>query len=221
MIEEPFVYSGDDEVLVNAFNSSSRSTMDSNYWSEKVLEKLRGRVKTFYISKQCTRCCYCNRHLGTENHRLWDVEHIVDRSKHAWFMFTPKNLAAACPDCNTAKSSTEVLINPNRVTYPSNSADFKIIHPHFDNFDDHIHQLGQVYLPKTRKGTFTIYTCDLLRFAEKYIEWGNNAADSRFETEVNSAFSSGPMAQVAVQNIVDQLPVIDESSRQLIKNVSS
>ncbi|GAN88093.1 hypothetical protein LU298_09770 [Komagataeibacter intermedius] len=206
MIVTPVVYCEDDQTLVDAFNHLPRPNMDSNYWSSDELKDLRGRVKTFYITAQGSRCCYCNRHLGTENHRVWDVEHIADRSKHAWFMFTPTNLAAACLDCNTAKSSTEVLTNARRVTYPSGSQHFKIIHPHFNRFADHILRVGQVYLPKTSKGKFTIYKCDLLRFAEKYIEWENRAVDRRFETEVSTVFADGLMAQAAVENIIAQLP---------------
>lgn len=209
MIAAPIAYNEVDQALVDAFNALPRPARDGQYWAHDEVKDMRGRVKSFYIAAQETRCCYCDRHLGTENHRNWDVEHIADRAKHAWFMFTPTNLAAACPDCNTAKSTTEVLTNPRRVTYPTGSAAFKIVHPHFDRFADHIHRVGQIYLPKTRKGTFTIYTCDLLRFAEKYIAWENSAADSRFEAAVNTAFADGPMAHAAVEEIVGQLPHAD------------
>ncbi|MBB4616735.1 HNH endonuclease [Sphingomonas abaci] len=206
MINAAVTYADADKDLVDAFEALPRESKSGDYWSEDALKALKGRIKSFYIAAQGSRCCYCDRHQGTENHRAWDVEHIVDRAKYAWFLFTPRNLAAACPDCNLAKSETEVLKTRGRKTYPSSSADFKIVHPHFDQFNDHIFHYRHVYIPKTPKGSFTIYTCKLLRFAEKYIDWQNSAADTRFEAEVNAAFDSElPMAVAAVNSIANQL----------------
>lgn len=206
MINAAVSYADADKELVDTFNAQPRGSKSGEYWSADALMALKGRIKSFYIATQASRCCYCDRHQGTENHRVWDVEHIVDRAKYAWFLFTPRNLAAACPDCNLAKSETEVLKTRGRKTYPSSSADFKIVHPHFDNFDDHIFRHRHIYIPKTPKGSFTIYTCKLLRFAEKYIDWENSAADTRFEAEVNAAFDSeGAMAVAAVSSIANQL----------------
>jgi disulfide oxidoreductase YuzD len=122
-------------------------------------------------------------------------------------MFTARNLAASCPDCNTAKGAKETLKTPNRKTYPKGSSDFRIVHPHFDNFADHIYRVGHIYVPKSKKGNHTIVVCDLLRFAEKYIDWENSAIDTRFEAEVNAAFDDDRvMGLAAVADIVAKLP---------------
>lgn len=208
MIANPLNYEAADQQIVETFEALPAADQLGNYWSDPSLDGLKTRIKTYYIAAQHTRCCYCSRHLETDNHRLWDVEHIVHRAKHAQFMFTPKNLAAACPDCNSRKGDTEALVNSGRKTYPSFSKDFRILHPHFDKFEDHIHRVGLVYLPKTEKGKKTIYTCDLLRFAQKFIDWENSAADASFEKEVDQVFDESPQAsQVAIDTIVAALTV--------------
>lgn len=207
MIAEPVVYGAADKLLVDAFEALERGAKNPGYWSDEALTALKSRVKDFYIAIQGSRCCYCDRHQGTENHRAWDVEHVADRSKYPWFMFTARNLAASCPDCNTAKGAKEALTTPGRKTYPAGSSDFRIVHPHFDSFADHILRLGHIYVPKSRKGKNTIVMCDLLRFAEKYIEWENSVIDTRFEAEVNTAFDNdGPMGDAAVTEILAKLP---------------
>jgi 5-methylcytosine-specific restriction endonuclease McrA len=207
MITAPIVYCGDHELLVAAFKARQLDAAAHAYWSDPLLESLRSRVKEFYIGAQRGRCCYCNRHLGSTNHRLWDVEHIVARKSHPHFMFEPLNLAASCPDCNIQKGEQNVLLNAERKTYPKDSAAFLIIHPHFDRFEEHIFCNDFVYIGKTKKGKKTIYVCDLLRFAQKFIDWENSASDDSFEAEVESLFDDNPgMSESAVQAIVSKLP---------------
>jgi len=210
MITVSVAYDEADTTLVNAFDNLDRQNKKGDYWSEDSLIALRSRVKMHYIAVQNYRCCYCNRHRPTDNQREWDVEHIADRSKYPWFMFTPRNLAAACPECNVAKKAQETLTTAGRKTYPDASSGFRIVHPHFDNYADHIFRKGMVYLPKTPKGRKTIYMCNLLRFAEKHIEWTNVATDTRFESEIDAVFAGGGViAQAAVENIIARLPIPD------------
>jgi hypothetical protein len=206
MIATPITYCDEDLALVNAFRALAPEAQLGSYWTDPSLENFRSRVKTFYIAAQNTRCCYCNRHLGTDNHRMWDVEHIASRSRHTHFMFEPVNLAASCPDCNNEKADKESLVNIKRKTYPKNSNAFRIVHPHFDRYEDHIYQIKMVYLPKTKKGTNTIYACNLLRFAQKFIAWENSAVDSSFEEEVDIVFDEKATAQAAIDAILAELP---------------
>jgi hypothetical protein len=93
MIGIPVAYCDEDQVLVSTFDARPLAEKDASYWSDADISQLKTRVKDYYISIQNTRCCYCNRHLGTTNHRDWDIEHVASRSKHPQFMFTPINLA--------------------------------------------------------------------------------------------------------------------------------
>lgn len=206
MICAAVTYQDADLILFNTFNSLPAEHQAGAYWADEALKGLKSRVKAFYIHEQRSRCCYCNRHLGSDNHRVWDLDHIASKGRHPRFLLEPRNLAAACPDCNAAKGEKESLVNPRRKTYPSRSSDFRIVHPHFDSFADHIHLVGFVYLGKTEKGKRTIYDCDLLRFAQKYVAWENSASDTRFEEEVNQAFVGNEVeSQSAVDAILEKL----------------
>jgi 5-methylcytosine-specific restriction endonuclease McrA len=206
MISTPIAYCSEDQKLVAAFETATAQDQSDSYWSDPGLEALRSRVKQHYIDAQGSRCCYCNRRIPSTNHRHWDVEHVVARILEPHFMFEPCNLAAACPDCNIQKGTQNVLINKKRKTYPRLSKDFLIVHPHFDRYDDHIFQQGMIYVAKTEKGKRTIYMCDLLRFAQEYIDWENSVSDTTFEKEVDSVLDGDTrMSQAAVVAIVAKL----------------
>lgn len=213
MIEQPVNYSADEKTLIAPFLSLTTKEMDAGYWSHDDLADLKSRVKTYYILSQKRRCCYCDRHLATDNHRAWDVEHIAARDDYPHFMFEPQNLAASCIDCNLRKSTKDpylnknALINKRRKKYPNRSEDFRLVHPHFDTYKVHIYRNDMVYLGKTPKGKATIYACDLLRFAEKYIDWPNVISDVRFEDEVEEVLKeTGIRSEAAVDDIVALLP---------------
>ncbi|WP_406819528.1 HNH endonuclease [Pseudomonas sp. KnCO4] len=205
----PIDYCEADQAIVTAFSNLADDCKDPGYWSDKGLEKLKSRIKDHYITVQKTRCCYCNNLILSRNHRVWDVEHIAARAKHVRFMFEPRNLAASCPDCNLSKGDKEVLVNPSRKTYPTASKDFKIIHPHFDRYEDHISCREFIYIPFTNKGKFTIYACDLLRFTVDFMGMKGSAADKSFEEEVDAAFNAKNepgLADIALELIMLQIP---------------
>ena len=63
-----------------------------------------------------------------------------------------------------------------------------------------------IYVAKTEKGKRTIYMCDLLRFAQEYIDWENSVSDTTFEKEVDSVLDGDTrMSQAAVVAIVAKL----------------
>jgi len=213
MIETPIDYNEEDQAVVSAFEALAPEEQDGSFWSDLALNELKSRVKAYYITAQNTRCCYCDRHLGSTNHGVWNTEHVASRASHPRFMFKPTNLAASCPDCNINKGVKEVLTTPNRKTYPKTSSPrtssaFLIIHPHFDRYEDHIHRINMVYLPKSKKGKKTIFVCDLLRFAQNFIDWENSAADTSFEEEVDTVFDEEPtVSQAAVDAVIAKLPI--------------
>ena len=82
-------------------------------------------------------------------------------------MFHPQNLCVTCIDCNTEKSSKEVLFKSSKkIRFPKKSNAYIVIHPHFDIYDDHLKVIvaGQVYEWKTPKGRATLSIYGLDRF---------------------------------------------------------
>ncbi|AEV37579.1 hypothetical protein PSE_3071 [Pseudovibrio sp. FO-BEG1] len=88
-------------------------------------------------------------------------------------MFTPRNLAVACSTCNGRKNAKAVLTREAMVEYPRSSGAFSIVHPHFDEYEEHINRIGDdIYAPLTPKGTETIKLCELTRFVAERLERG-------------------------------------------------
>lgn len=205
MIETAVVYETPDKELVEAYEALAAEEQKPGYWSEDELAALKKRVKDYYIAIQGNRCCYCNVQTLSANNRYWDIEHVASRAKHPRFMFTPLNLAVSCVDCNIEKGEYETMVNPGRKNYPPDGNGFKILHPHYDEFDRHIFKQGHIYAGKTEKGSRTIRQCNLLRYAQNFIDWENSANDERFEQEVDVVFDEGPTSQAEVEALVDQL----------------
>lgn len=142
------------------------------------IKDFKDHIRSYMYHQQKHRCVYCRMMVSMATEFL-HREHIVPKSSHPQWMFLPKNLCIACEKCNTYKSDKEVLSNPSAVDYPNNSEGFKIIHPFFDKYSDHIDLIGGiVYVGKTDKGRFTIATCNLSR-----IELAEGRAEKRMEEE--------------------------------------
>jgi uncharacterized protein (TIGR02646 family) len=201
MIERPVAFSGAALAAVEA----SQGQLGGLEWSNAELNPVRAAVKSQCLPQQAHRCCYCYREILSTNGRVWDVEHVVPKSTHPEFTFEPRNLAIACPDCNIAKGEVETLVNSARVTYPDTSDAFLVVHPHFDEYAEHIVNLGLMYWPVTPKGEWTIYKCKLLRYLQAFMGWPDDISDDRFEAALEGLRQGGPNAIDALAVMVARL----------------
>ncbi|NYT40770.1 hypothetical protein HZY97_08380 [Sphingomonas sp. R-74633] len=180
---QPVKYDGAVADIVAAYNSIPADQKVAAYWSTDAAGPVRKAIKDHYIEEQHQRCCYCGHHIATNNNAVWDGEHVISRETKPAFMFEPRNLAVSCKDCNIAKSVKGVLKNKDRKTFPSKSTDYIIVHPHFDEYDDHIHWIGPVVYAApsdSRKGSITIEMCDLTRYARQSAALKGSVYDRRF-----------------------------------------
>lgn len=157
MAIEPIVFREDERTLIDTVLAAGGG------WDNPLLDPVRGRIKQFYLQGQRFRCCYCRHENVVRHGRAWDVEHVISRTANATFMFEPQNLAVACIDCNLAKLDADILVQP-RVRFPRTSEAYTIVHPHFDDWDDHFLFGGVLYTPLTQKGAETLKVCKLYRF---------------------------------------------------------
>lgn len=171
-------------------------------WVDDRLTHLKSRIKKHYISEQGQTCAYCKANLHTNNGMVWDTEHIIDKEGSPQWMFEPLNLCVACKDCNGAKGNKKVTKNNSYKKFPSKSANYKIIHPHFDDYKQHIKVAvpGAVYLFITEKGQNTIEICGLLRYHKAA---GRNKVDLGLKAALLAAASepSPEMLQYALEEI--------------------
>jgi 5-methylcytosine-specific restriction endonuclease McrA len=177
VINSPIKYSTESEDLIRKVKARCGGTLTPELWNSDELEPVRAEIKNYYKIEQDYRCSYCWQKILVKHSATWDTEHVVPRSRHPQFIFEPTNLCIACKDCNLAKGDVEVLVNKTRKTYPKKSDDFKIVHPHFDEHEEHISiHIGHIYKPKSDKGKFTIIHCNLLRFSYGHFGYDPNLA---------------------------------------------
>lgn len=164
----PVKFSVANQVIVDAFESLPEDQKSSNYWADDTIAPIRAEIKDHYIADQQYICVYCRRRIVTNNKSMWDAEHVISREKVPGFMFTPRNLAVSCRDCNIAKGTKEVRKTAGK-RFPYKSSNYRIVHPHFDTYESHIRWIGEICVPISDKGTVTIEVCGLTRFTAKFL----------------------------------------------------
>lgn len=162
MVEEPYQPNEEEK---QAIKELEKKGLVADDWDSgrKYIKSFKENLRKDMYRKQNKLCAFCRIHVPlacVPMHR----EHIVYKDKHPQWMFLPDNLCVSCPTCNEFKGTTEVLVDYRAKTYPKVSKGFKIIHPLYDKYSDHIELIGGVlYRGKTAKGVFTINTCHLYR----------------------------------------------------------
>lgn len=169
MITKPIVYSATAQAHVDTFDEKA------THWDGtcSVRKAFRKEVRDYYRNEQNFTCPYCGRVREEFHGGQWDIDHIIPKSTHPAYLYTPKNLAVTCKDCNTHKSNKTPLSSPvaNTSPYPDNKEAYKIIHPHFDPFYKHINLTKDkngrsCHEVITKKGGETFEMCNLIRFSE-------------------------------------------------------
>lgn len=183
-------YTGSHLLIVAAYNESGSQSAD--YWHHPDAGTVRTAVKYHYEREQEFRCCYCKQELLSVHGRVWDAEHIVPRSVVPRFLFEPLNLVVACVDCNSTKGDANTVTRNRRPRrYPASSSDFTIVHPHFDEYEEHIAvYLGKIYSAKSPKGQKTIELCGLIRYAYAFGGWDVGLGDPQAALRVASELST-------------------------------
>lgn len=147
-------------------------------WDKASLKAIKDDIREYVYTINNEKCFYCKSEIddGTNNET---IEHVVAKEQCPIFTFQPKNLTLACSDCNRIKNNDNVfnsnIINPQNLSfdnYPSNSSDYVIIHPYFDEYFQHINIDDIFYIGIDVKGKNTIkfYNLNRLQLAEKKIK---------------------------------------------------
>lgn len=175
IVQEPYQPTAEENQAIRELKDKKMGLVAKDWDSKKIhIKNFKNNLRRDMYNKQNKLCVFCRIHVPlacVPMHR----EHIVYKDKHPQWMFLPENLCVACPSCNEYKGTTEVLANPRVKKYPKTSNGFKIIHPLYDRYSDHIELLGDIlYRGKTDKGIFTINTCHLYR-----VELAKERADKK------------------------------------------
>lgn len=190
-IKSPVTFTTD--LLHTIASTTESATFTYKDWGSPELEALRSYVRDHYRTAQKGFCAYCKGVVSTQSASNCHVEHIAPKSRYQNFMFEPKNLCVVCADCNEIKREQEVANEePDPVQegkgkklYPRSSSAFKIVHPHFDVWDQHIVKFRAFFVDKTDKGHFTIGACRLNRYLRKF-GWESEYDDAEISADARA-----------------------------------
>lgn len=198
-------YEGKEKSLIDEFKAL-RDKSSAN-WSDEKYSSVRKIIKDHYLKEQNYTCCFCKQKFYVKSNRVWDAEHIISKIAHPEFMFEPKNLCISCPDCNNEKRDKSVLDRENIVRFPTSSSAYKIVHPHFDKYEDHLNVLvvGKLYEWKTKKGLFTYRIYGLDRFMEDSGRNSSTDSCSNVKKLMKSALISSNDYEVVEKELLEEL----------------
>lgn len=158
---------------------------DHRDWAKPAFHNIKSRIKSHLLNEQEFKCCYCKRQIGHEMKSV-EIEHIIPKSKYSQFTFHSVNLALSCPACNIHKGVSDVITRSIK-KYPKNGTQFLIIHPHYDNYYDHISISSNkiIYGGLTDKGTRTILICKLHKYnhIEESIKFNSELSNDKYSVK--------------------------------------
>jgi uncharacterized protein (TIGR02646 family) len=98
-------------------------------------KRIKDDIKKQILLIQGNYCIYCGLHFDLSG--VSEREHIAHKAKYPQFTFQPLNIALACHFCNgpLKKGTKDTITTLNR---KYSKCKFKIVHPYFDNFFNHI-----------------------------------------------------------------------------------
>lgn len=164
----PYILSSSESQTITTLQNKTLSSKEM--WEDVSVTEMKLRIKKHYISEQGETCAYCKVDLHTSHGMVWDTEHIIDKDSSPQWIFEPLNLCVSCKDCNQSKWNRAVTKSKSTSykSFPNKKANYRIVHAHFDNYEDHIQVAvpGVTYRYKSEKGRQTIETCGLLRYHE-------------------------------------------------------
>lgn len=221
------VYDFDQKRKVKEYDDLKKSEKCGSFWGakgDKELTSLKKHIKDFYILNQGYKCVYCRQKIVVKHNSSWDAEHIIPKNTHPQFLFKPENLCISCKDCNGAKLDKNVLVNPSRQSFCYDKEAYIIVHPHFDVYDEHIKVVSDslMFLPRSKKGLYTIESCGLLRFAYDFSNYGKVSLEIKqkvgvMHKELMDARTA--MEEIYLLNLIED--IVKEGKRLAIANCTT
>lgn len=146
--------------------SASKKDNHTEAWKLKTLDSIKRRIKLEKLKRQNFMCCYCDSDLFRVHLMSIDIEHVLPKSEFRKYMFTSKNLSAACKQCNLTlknKDSSFIIRTELFSKKPFLKRHYKIVHPTLDIYDKHIIRREKregrnsitTFEIKTKKGQYT------------------------------------------------------------------
>jgi uncharacterized protein (TIGR02646 family) len=123
------------------------------------MKNLKTHIREELLNIFRDECSYCGHELKITSQA--EIEHIAPKgiARYTKFMFTEQNLGIACSYCNgfSKKGQFDTVASFDE---EYSRCDFVIVHPYFDNPDDHYEWIDEtvkiLIIAKTEKGANSI-----------------------------------------------------------------
>nr|WP_301334097.1 HNH endonuclease [Vibrio agarivorans] len=198
----------------------SLADFNHTFWSDNNIpedyiariKSLKSEIKRHYRTEQQYTCVYCKNTYLINHGSCWHIEHIIPKETNDQLMFESENLCLSCPDCNQYKNKKKVLIDG--INNSSHSNDFIIVHPHYDEYREHILRDGMLYIPKngSDKGKNTIIVCKLFRFIGLVLD--GEIRDMDFYDLIDDTYINEENMEAEIEKISSSISDIWKESNQ-------
>lgn len=139
------------------------------------------KIRDLQLARHGDRCCYCRFPLHGGGHFIVDPEHVLPKSLDAYrsLSYTIWNLGIACKRCNMQykRANIDFVIDTVNEAAFQSSANYRLIHPNFDLYKDHISinmvMNDEVTIIKYTKQVDSVkglYTYDYFNLREREVE---------------------------------------------------
>lgn len=153
----------------------------------ELVAKFKSEIKKYYYWGQQCRCCYCSSQL-LPNASTYHADHIVDKATYRSFTFELNNFAVACAVCNVHKGRKNVLAMKPDIALdklPVKKDDYLIVHPHLDEWSDHLTFDGDGFIRSIKplgKGKNTIDICGIeaINFTKLAVKFSIDAREDAY-----------------------------------------
>lgn len=109
---------------------------------EAALRAAKFKIRDLHRARHGDRCCYCRFPLHGGGHFIIDPEHVLPKSRDAYrpLAYTVWNLGIACKRCNMQykRAKIDFVIDTVSAEAFLESMNYRLIHPNFDLYKDHI-----------------------------------------------------------------------------------
>ncbi|MFC9600193.1 retron system putative HNH endonuclease [Peribacillus butanolivorans] len=122
------------------------------------MKSIKKRINTHLVIEQRDLCAYCSCRLNVGGRA--EIEHIAPKGKTLYpeFTFNERNLILVCQHCNSSTKKGRMDPVTKRSKYYG-CCEFSIVHPHFDDPDEHYQWANGVkicIISKSAKATKSI-----------------------------------------------------------------
>ena len=164
-------------------------------WQHEDFRPVYEKAKLKLLENQKRTCFYCQKRLHYITNEDWHIDHIVSIDEDARHVFTEFNLILSCKWCNRRKNSKPVIVKKlTGAVYSTSAANYRIIHPRYDKYSDHIDILADtLYTGITAKGRYTKDVCNLERFHLAFVTGLSSENRSFVNGAMRLIFSDNPL----------------------------